>query len=64
MMQAPTPEGLVRLHRTTPDRPRYLIPTQPLGINVPIIGVHVLGRKQALFRPLSDALGPDYPVLA
>ena len=63
VMQAPTPEGLVRLHRTTPDRPRYLIPTQPLGHNVPIIGVHVLGRKQALFRPLSDALGPDYPVL-
>ncbi len=62
VMQAPTPEGLVRLQRTTPDRPRYLIPTQPRGSHVPIIGVHVLGRKQALFRPLSDALGPDYPV--
>lgn len=63
VMQAPTPEGLVRLQRTTPDRPRFLIPTQPLGSRVPIIGVHVLGRRQALFRPLSDALGPDYPVL-
>ncbi|WP_405404604.1 non-ribosomal peptide synthetase [Paracoccus sp. Ld10] len=63
VMQAPTPEGLVRLQRTTPDRPRYLISTQPMGSRVPIIGVHVLGRRQALFRPLSDALGPDFPVL-
>lgn len=62
VMQEPTPEGLARLARSGDDRPRYLIKTQPAGTHVPIIAVHVLGRNQALFRPLSAALGPDYPL--
>lgn len=63
LMTEPSPEGLTRLLRTEPDRSRYLVPTQPLGAHAPLIAVHVLGRRQELYRPLSEALGPDYPVL-
>lgn len=63
LMTEPSPEGLTRLLRTGPDRSRYLVPTQPMGTHAPLIAVHVLGRRQELYRPLSEALGPDYPVL-
>lgn len=62
VMREPTPEGLARLALSGEDRPRYLIRTQPRGSRVPIIAVHVLGRRQELFRPLSAALGPDFPL--
>lgn len=63
VMQAPTPAGLVRRARAGAERPRYLIPIQADGGHVPIIAVHVLGRRQEFFRPLAAALGPDFPVM-
>lgn len=45
------------------DGPRYIVPIQPHGTGVPFFGVHVLGEKESLYRPLAEALGPDRPVL-
>lgn len=44
------------------DGARYVVPIQPLGAGVPFFGVHVLGEKESLYRPLAAALGPDRPV--
>lgn len=42
-------------------RPRYTIPIQPDGTKPVLFAIHVLGRHEDLFRPLSAALGPDQP---
>lgn len=38
------------------------MPIQPNGQAVVFVGVHLLGDREELYRPLSDALGPDFPV--
>ncbi|MFD1481264.1 non-ribosomal peptide synthetase [Paracoccus nototheniae] len=61
LMRQSSPQDLARLSRQSSARPRALVTTQGAGHHIPVIAVHVLGRNQALFRPLSEALGPDYP---
>ena len=58
----PTPRSLAGfLERDDPEA-HLIVPIQTLGSKVPFFAVHVLGDKEMLFRPLSAALGPDYPV--
>ena len=40
-----------------------VIPIQPKGNKPPIYGVHVLGAKEAFYRPLAEKLGTDQPLL-
>ena len=42
-------------------RPRYTITIQPNGTKPALFAIHVLGRHEDLYRPLSAALGPDQP---
>lgn len=58
----PTPRALARLLSAAQAGPRFIIPIQPGGSRPPLFGVHVLGRNEEHFRPLSEALGPDQPV--
>ncbi|WP_169308828.1 non-ribosomal peptide synthetase [Paracoccus gahaiensis] len=62
LMRNATPRELARLSQGDPARPDSLVVIQPDGPHIPVIAVHVLGRNQEMFRPLSAALGPDYPV--
>lgn len=55
-------EALARLLQSGTTAPRYTIPIQPKGNKPPFFAIHVLGRNEDLFRPLSDALGPDQPM--
>lgn len=57
-----SPAALAQMLRSGTRGPRHIIPIQPAGPKVPFFAVHVLGRNEELFRPLSAALGPDYPV--
>ncbi|WP_151719075.1 non-ribosomal peptide synthetase [Gemmobacter serpentinus] len=58
----PTPRSLARFLEADGDEPRFVVPIQPEGAQIPLFAIHVLGEKEALFRPLSARLGPDYPV--
>lgn len=61
---APTARRLAATLAGTKDEApyRYLLPVQPSGTRVPIIGVHVLGVNNLYFASLARALGPDWPV--
>ncbi|WP_410216638.1 thioesterase domain-containing protein [Paracoccus sp. (in: a-proteobacteria)] len=61
LLRHPTPLTLAQMMREGDRQEQCLVPIQPGGRQVPIFAVHVLGRNQELFRPLSAALGPDYP---
>lgn len=58
----PTARGLARFLERDGAEAHLLVPIQPKGTKVPFFAIHVLGEKEVLFRPLSEALGPDYPV--
>jgi amino acid adenylation domain-containing protein len=53
--------GLAEMLQRGTDRPRYTISIQPNGTKPAFFAIHVLGRNEDLFRPLSAALGPDQP---
>lgn len=53
----------IALYNThTPAGPKELIAIQPCGHKPPLFGVHVLGRNEEFFRPLSSRLGTDQPM--
>lgn len=56
-----TARALAELLQRGATRPRYTIPIQPNGAKPAFFAIHVLGRHEDLFRPLSAALGPDQP---
>ncbi|HRK42997.1 MAG TPA: amino acid adenylation domain-containing protein [Gemmobacter sp.] len=58
----PTARSLARFLERDEAEAHLLVPIQPEGDKVPFFAIHVLGEKEVLFRPLSEALGPDYPV--
>ena len=58
----PTARGLARFMERDEAEAHLLVPIQPQGDKVPFFAVHVLGEKEVLFRPLSQALGAEYPV--
>ncbi|MBL8561945.1 MAG: amino acid adenylation domain-containing protein, partial [Gemmobacter sp.] len=58
----PTARGLARFLERDGAEAHLLVPIQPQGAKVPFFAIHVLGEKEVLFRPLSEALGPDHPV--
>jgi amino acid adenylation domain-containing protein len=58
-----SPRALALMLQTGLTAPRYTIPIQPHGTKPPFFAIHVLGRNEDLFRPLSTALGPDQPLL-
>jgi amino acid adenylation domain-containing protein len=58
----PTPASLAQMLREGAQGPRFIVPIQPKGTKPALFAVHVLGNGGELFRPLSAALGPDYPV--
>ena len=57
----PTPAGFADFLRHGGDGPRYIVPIQPMGSKPAFFAVHVLGPREAQWRPLSEALGPDWP---
>lgn len=63
---APTPQGLASLIAAPdvsgPDLFDCLMPIQPLGMGVPIYGVHVLGVNGSFLRPLAKAMGLNQPI--
>lgn len=61
--QHPSAAALAQMLREGTERPRFILPIQPEGSQPVFFGVHVLGRGGELFRPLAEALGPDFPVL-
>jgi amino acid adenylation domain-containing protein len=70
----PVTTGLLKLHPTPmgmldamdspslEQGPRHLVPIQEGGRAAPIYGIHGLGHRERLFRPLARCLGPDQPV--
>lgn len=56
-----TARALADLLQRGASRPRYTISIQPNGTKPAFFAIHVLGRHEDLFRPLSTALGPDQP---
>ena len=58
----PTPSKLAQMLRGGAQGPRFVVPIQPEGNQPALFAVHVLGNGGELFRPLSAALGPDFPV--
>jgi thioesterase domain-containing protein/acyl carrier protein len=62
----PSPRALGQLLSSTTATaaatPQFIIPIHAGGTATPLFGVHVLGRNEEHFRPLSKALGPDHPV--
>ena len=58
----PTPRSLAGFLERDDTEAHLIVPIQTLGSKVPFFAVHVLGDKEMLFRPLSAALGPEYPV--
>ena len=58
----PTARGLARFLERDEAEAHLIVPIQPGQGRVPFFAVHVLGEKEALFRPLAAALGPDHPV--
>jgi len=61
LSQHPTSEALARKLRLGTSGPQYIIPIQPEGTMPPIFAVHVLGRNESLFRPLSAVMGANQP---
>lgn len=59
----PTPAGLLEAtsSRAPRQRPQYLVSIQRGAAAVPIYGIHGLGHRERLFRPLAHHLGPDQP---
>ncbi|MFN8024434.1 MAG: amino acid adenylation domain-containing protein [Acidimicrobiales bacterium] len=62
---APTPRAISALLKGQQEGPVYehLLPIQPKGSLPPLFGVHVLGPNAVWYRPLSERLGPDQPVM-
>jgi amino acid adenylation domain-containing protein len=58
----PTPAGFADFLRHAADGPRYIVPIQPNGSKPAFFAVHVLGPRESQWRPMSEALGPDWPV--
>lgn len=58
----PTARSLARFLESEDEEAHLIVPIQAGGGQVPFFAVHVLGEKESLFRPLAEALGPDYPV--
>ncbi len=53
----------IALHNpVAPTGPRELVSIQPSGHKPPLFGIHVLGRNEEFFRPLSRRLGTDQPI--
>lgn len=59
--QNPTPAALAAALRQGMNGSSYIVPIQPNGTKPAFFAVHVLGPKESQWRPLSDALGPDFP---
>lgn len=60
----PTPREIAaELRRDDGGAPDCLIPIQPEGVRPPLYAVHILGPKNGFFRPLSQRLPPDQPLL-
>ncbi len=62
LYQHPTPASFATFLRHGSDGPRYIVPIQPEGTQPAFFAVHVLGPKESQWRPLAEALGPDWPV--
>ena len=59
----PTPRGVARALQDENPNPLVIIPIQTEGELSPLYGVHVLGDNGSFFRPLSEVLGNQQPVL-
>lgn len=59
----PTPRGVARALQDENPNPLVIIPIQTEGELPPLYGVHVLGDNGSFFRPLSEVLGNQQPVL-
>ncbi|MFN3495596.1 MAG: non-ribosomal peptide synthetase, partial [Hydrogenophaga sp.] len=59
-----TPASLLAAMRSTARDalPRHLVAIQGEGSGVPLYGIHGLGHRERLYRPLASALGPGLPV--
>ena len=62
LYQHPTPAAFAAFLRHGSTGPRYIVPIQPEGTQPAFFAVHVLGPKESQWRPLAEALGPDWPV--
>lgn len=62
LYQHPTPATFAAFLRDGSEGPRYIVPIQPNGTQPAFFAVHVLGPRESQWRPLSEALGPDWPV--
>jgi thioesterase domain-containing protein/acyl carrier protein len=60
--QNPTPAALAALLRAGQAASSLIVPIQPGGTQPAFFAVHVLGPREAQWRPLAQALGPDWPV--
>ena len=62
LMGHPTARGLAEVIRTERIHAGCTVTIQAQGTRPPLFAVHVLGRNGSFFRPLAEALGPDFPV--
>jgi amino acid adenylation domain-containing protein len=62
LYQHPTAASFAAFLREGSTGPRYIVPIQPHGTQPAFFAVHVLGPKESQWRPLAEALGPDWPV--
>ncbi|MFN4057997.1 MAG: non-ribosomal peptide synthetase [Roseinatronobacter sp.] len=58
----PSPAALAQALRSTQPRSSLIVPIQPHGTQPAFFAVHVLGPRESQWRPLAQALGPDWPV--
>lgn len=58
----PSPAALATALRAAQPGSRLIVPIQPEGTQPAFFAVHVLGPRESQWRPLAQALGPDWPV--
>lgn len=62
LMGHPTARSLAKVIRTGREHAGCTVTIQPEGTQPPFYAIHVLGRNEEFYRPLSEALGPDFPM--